>query len=143
MAVTAFVYGQFAKHLLAGDIDLDANTVKILLTTSTYTPDVDTHEFLTSVTNEVTGTGYTAGGKTLASLAVAYDSANNRATFDAADVTWTALTTTARRAVLYKSTGTAGTSVLIGWIDFGADASPVGIDFTIQFHATGILRAAV
>jgi hypothetical protein len=50
--------------------DWDTDTIKCALTTSTYTVDIDTHDFFNDVTNEITGTGYTAGGATLASTAL-------------------------------------------------------------------------
>ena len=137
MAVTAYFYANFFEHLLNGDVaGLDSATIKLALTTSSYTPNQDTHDFFDDVTNEVSGTGYTAGGATLASKTVTQT--NNVVKFDATDVTWSSSTITARRAVLYESTGTAGTSHLIMWIDFGADESSVDGDFTVQFHTDGI-----
>jgi hypothetical protein len=65
--------------------------------------------------------------------------------FDADDPAWTAVTfTNGRYAIIYKDTGSAATSPLMGYIDFGANQSPSGIDFTIQFDSTdGALRALV
>lgn len=67
MAVTVRPYPTGQKHFWAGSIDYDAFAIHVMLLNSSGTFD-DTHEFLSSVVaNEVTGTGYTAGGVALAS----------------------------------------------------------------------------
>lgn len=144
MAVTAQVYGRAAELLLEGSHDLDGATYNVMLTTSAYTPDVDTHDFRSDVTNEVTGTGYSAGGQALGTVTVTYDSANNRAVFDAADAVWASSTITARYAVIYRPRGGASSAdELLCYVDFGADVSSTGGAFTIAWHANGIVTAAV
>lgn len=140
MAVTAFVYGGFLQSLANKEIDLDTDTLKIMLCTSTYTPNQDTHRYKSSVTNEVTGTGYTAGGNTLTSVTVNYTAGTNTLALDAADTSWAASTITARYAVIYDSSpATDATRPLIAYIDFGADVSSSGAAFNITFDAAGIL----
>ena len=144
MAVTAQVYGRAAELLLEGSHDLDGATYNVMLTTSAYTPDVDTHDFRSDITNEVTGTGYSAGGQALGTVTVTYDSANNRAVFDAADAVWASSTITARYAVIYRARGGASSAdELLCYVDFGADVSSTGGAFTIAWHANGIVTAAV
>jgi hypothetical protein len=142
MAVTATMYGVPVKNMWSGAnvIDWDTDTIKVALTTSTYTPDQDTHDFFNDVTNEITGTGYSAGGATLTSPTVTYDTATNQVRLDAADTTWTTSTLTARYAVVYKSTGTASTSPLIGYVNFGADVTTSAGTFQITWDSTGIAR---
>lgn len=123
-----------------GGIDLDTDTIKVALVTSSYTPDQDAHDFFDDITNEVVGTGYTAGGAALANKAVTADNTDNEGVFDADDLTWAASTITARGAVIYKSTGTASTSAIIAYIDFGSDKTSSSGNFTIQFAAEGILN---
>ena len=74
MAVTGKLYGLWLRNILNGTIttDWDTDTIKVMLTTSLYTPDQDTHDFKNDVTNEVTGTGYTAGGQALTNKTVTY-----------------------------------------------------------------------
>jgi hypothetical protein len=110
MAITATAYNNGKKNLLNGTIDLDTDTIKVALTTSSYTPNIDTHEFFDDITNQVEGTGYTAGGATLANAAVTADTTNDRGVFDADDVVWSTSTITARYAIIYKDTETASTS---------------------------------
>jgi len=119
--------------------DLDTDTMKLAGATNTYSPNQDTHDFFDDMTNEVTGTGYTAGGATLASVTVSRST--NTVTFDAADVVWTqngAGFSNGRKFVLYKSTGTAGTSRLYSVITADGDVGNVSGDLTIQFNASGI-----
>lgn len=144
MVVTAGLYGVPAKNRSDGTTNGAINwssggdTFKVALTTNTYTVDIDTHDFFNDVTNEVTGTGYTAGGATLGTLASSYDTATDQARFDAADTTWTTSTITARKAVVYKSTGTGTTSPLVSFVDFGADVSTTAGTFQITWDATGV-----
>ena len=125
-----------------GRVDWDADTVKVALTTSSYTPNFDTHNFFDDITNEVVGTGYTAGGATLATVTVTLDTTNDRVDVDAADASWTTSTITARYGVIYKDTGTASTSPLIALIDFGSDQTSTAGTFTIAWNASGIVRLA-
>jgi hypothetical protein len=144
MAVTAKLYGNAILKMLNKEIDWDTDTIKVALATSSYTPDQDTHDYFNDVTNEITGTGYTAGGATLASKTTNYDSGTNVAKFDAADVTWSSSTLTARYAIIYDAqTGVASTSPLIGYIDFGENVASYNSDFTITFHANGIFTFTV
>lgn len=134
------IYNNFKKLIMNGGIDLDTDTIKVALVTSAYTPDQDVHDFFDDVTNEVTGTGYTAGGSSLANKAVTADNTDNEGVFDADDVAWTTSTITARGAVIYKSTGTASTSALICYLDFGSDKISTAGTFTISWNAEGILN---
>lgn len=137
------VYNSFKSKIMDGSIDLDTDTIKVLLVTSTYTPDQDAHEDYADITNEVAnGNGYTTGGETLANAAVTTDDTDNEGVFDADDVTWAASTITARGAVVYKDSGVAGTSWLICYLDFSSDQSSSSGDFTIQWNAEGIVNLA-
>jgi hypothetical protein len=138
------LYGNFLLKALNKEVDFDSDTIKVALLTSSYTPNQDTHDYFNDVsTNEVTGTGYTAGGITLSSKTATYDSGTNVIVLDAADVTWSSSTITARYAVVYDSTGTASTSALIGYVDFGSDQSSTNGNFTITWDSTGIVRITV
>lgn len=139
MAVTPKIYGTAMAALAAAGISWTTDTIKAMLCTSAYTPDQDAHQYKSSVTNEVTGTGYTAGGATLASKTSTYVAASNTLQLDAADVVWSSSTITARYVVLYKDTGTSATSQLIAYFDLGADVSSTAGAFTITWDATGVL----
>lgn len=140
MAVSAKWYGNAFGKAFNKEIDADTDTLKVMLCTSTYAPNQDTHAYKSDVTNEVTGTGYTAGGSSLTSVTVAYSGASNTYTIDAADVSWPSSTITARYAVIYDSTpSTDATRPLLGYVDFGADVSSSGGSFDIVWDSAGIL----
>ena len=121
------------KNTLA--LDLDSDTIKIMLVTSSYTPDFGAHDFKGDVSNEVSGTNYTAGGNTLGSVTLTQTGGTIK--FDAADTSWSSATiTSARGAVIYDDTITD--DPLIAYIDFGADFSSSNGTFTIAFNASGI-----
>lgn len=137
------IYNAFKKYIMNGSIDLDTDTINVMLVTSTYTPDQDTHEYRDDITNEVSGTGYSAGGSALASKAVTADNTDNEGVFDANDVSWSTSTITARGAVLYKARGGASSAdELICYIDFGSDKISTAGTFTIAWNAEGILNLA-
>jgi len=121
------------KNTLA--LDLDSDTIKIMLVTSSYTPDFGAHDFKADVSNEISGTNYTAGGNTLSSLALTQTGGTIK--FDAADTSWSSATITdARGAVIYDDSLTD--DPLIAYIDFGANYSSTNGTFTIAFNAGGI-----
>lgn len=141
MAVTAFWYAKaFVSAFTQPSgkvLDWDTDTIKVMLTTNSYTPNQDTHQFKSSISNEVTGTGYTAGGATLGSKTAT--TTLNVFTLDAADSSWTSSTLTARRAVFYDDAGsTDADKPLLCWIDFGQDESTTNGTFLLQYSASGI-----
>lgn len=134
-------YGSYKGSLVdqADVVDWDDNsttTVKIALVTSAYTPAVDTHDFWNDVSaNEVSGTNYTAGGNAVANKTVTGPSSGT-ITVDSDDpATWSQDAggfSNARYAILYKDTGTATTSPLIGYYDLGSDQGNVSGDLTLS-----------
>jgi len=144
MAVSAVGYGQMLIKALNKEIDWDTDTIKVMLCTSSYVPNQDTHVYKSSVTNEVAnGNGYTTGGITLTTKTITYTAGTNTIVLDADDVTWATSSITARYGVIYCSTGVDATSVLIGLIDFGQDFTSSNGDFKITFNASGILNIVV
>lgn len=133
------VYNSFKRDVQK--IDLSVLTIKCMLVTSSYTPDQDAHSKRSDITNEVAGTGYSAGGAALANVVVSVDNTDNEGVLDADDVTWASSTITARGAVLYVARGGASSAdELIGYIDFATDKSSTGGSFTIAWNAEGILN---
>jgi hypothetical protein len=140
VATTVTFYNSFLKESLDGTIDLDTDTLKVELVTSAYAFDRDAHSRRSSVTNEITGTGYTAGGVTLAGKVLTQDDPNDRALFDFTDPEWTSASFTTRAAVIYKSTGAAATDPLIAYLDFGGDQTVSGGTFRIALAALGFFE---
>jgi hypothetical protein len=136
---TTKTYGSLIAKAFNKEVDFDSDTIKVALLSSSYTPNQDTDDYWNDVSSyEVSGTGYTAGGATLANKSVTYTSGTNVTKFDADDVSWTSSTITARYAVIYDSTGTASTSALIGYVDFGSNQSSSSGTFSIVWDAAGI-----
>jgi hypothetical protein len=142
MATTSF-YNKYFEQLHLGQFDwstASAGYAKVLLVTSGYTFDRDTHDFRDDITNEVAaGGGYTAGGENLTNLAVTEDDVNDRSEVDFDDPEWPSSTITARGAVFYKNVGTAATDILVAFLDFEADFSSSSSTFRIELDAEGFM----
>ena len=129
--MASLIYNSCIDDLARNNIDFDTNTFKAMLVTSSYTPNKDTHDFRNDVTNEVSGTGYTAGGATSA-VTVTKDTANDKVTIQFGAVSWATSTITARGCVYYKSTGgAASTDALVAYNDFDSDVSSSGGTFSV------------
>ena len=86
----------------------------------------DSWAFRSSVTNEVTGTGYVAGGTAVTLTVAAIDNVNNDVEVTSSAASWANSTITAVAGIIYKDTGNAATDNLISLIDFGTAASTNG-----------------
>jgi hypothetical protein len=129
--MASLIYNSAIDDIVRGAIDADTDTFKAMLVTSSYTPNKDTHDKRDDVTNEATGTGYTAGGVTTA-CTVTKDTANDRVTLQFAAVSWATSTITARALVIYKSRGGASSAdELVAYNDFGSDVSSTAGTFSV------------
>jgi len=114
-----------------------ADTFKVALYTSSATLDATTTAY--SATNEVaSGGGYTTGGNTLTSPTTT--SSGTTAYVDFADSSWTSATFTARGALIYNSTQ-SNKSVVV--LDFGSDKSVSSGTFTIVFPTNDATNAII
>ena len=140
MAVTC-ITNACRQGLLQKDLDFLVDVHKIALyngsghlqTTAVYT-----------VTNESSGTGYSAKGNTLGSVALAVDSTNHVVTIDWADTSWTTSAITATDCMIFNEDSTspaADTSVYIG--DFGGSKSTSAGTFSIVMPAAAFNTAIV
>ena len=144
MAISQAMTTSFKVEILGGDFDFSSGTTqvfKIALFTSSATLGATTTAYAT--TNEVVGTGYSAGGNTL-TISANPASTGTTAFLDFADTTWATATITARGALIYLSNG--GTNPAVAVLDFGSDKTSTAGDFTIVFPAAdssnAILRIA-
>jgi hypothetical protein len=130
--MASLIYNSLVEDIANGNVDLGSDTFKMLLVTSSYTPDKDAHNRADDITNEVAnGNGYTTGGVTVATT-VTLDTANDKVTVQFAAGSWTTSTITARGAVVYKSRGGASSAdELVFYNDFGADVSSNGGTFSV------------
>lgn len=139
-----YKYTGYVEQAFAGGVNWTGDTIKVALVSDTYVPDQDVHEFWSSVVaNEVSGTGYTAGGITLVTKTIAFNPTNHSIVLSAANVSWPVSTITARYVVIYKDTGVAATSVLCGFADLGENKSSSNGDFNLNWSASGIFEILV
>lgn len=131
------IFPSFKKGCADGTFDLDADTFKCALLTSSYIPD-NTDAVFADLNNEVTGTGYTAGGATLTN--VTWTLVDGTAKLDADDPSWTDVTITPRYAVIYKSGEANGlANPLVCLLDLGAEKGVIGGSYAVNFATTGIV----
>jgi len=128
MAVTAYWFAPAFISAFDKEIDYLADTIKMQLHTSSYTPNQDTHVYHGDLSAEVANSnGYSTGGVTLGTKS--NSSSTNVVTFYHANPVWTSTSTgfTARIAVTLDTTpGSSGTNPLLWWMDFGENKTPSG-----------------
>lgn len=130
--MASLIYNSAIRDVLVGNIDYDTDTFKVMLTTSGYVENKDTHTKRSDVTNEVTGTGYVAGGAATTVSVAAVDTANDDVEITIGAASWASSTITARKAVIYKSRGGAASAdELVAVVDFGADVVSSNGTFTL------------
>ena len=126
-----------AKHnfLLSG-----GNTFNLAMYTNSASFTAATTAYTTS--NEVSGTGYSAGGGTLTRVDPSSSGTTAFTTFS--DLTFSTATVTARGALIYNDSASGDPTVIV--LDFGAVKTSTAGDFTIQFPtadaSTAIIRIA-
>ena len=133
--MASLIYDSFSDDLSKGNIVPSTDSYKCMLVTSTYTPNKGTHAKRSDVTNEVTGTGYSAGG-TAVTCTVASDTTNHWETLTFSNPSWASSTITARAAVIYKSRGgLASADNLVCYVDFGSDVTSTNGTFSVTFSS--------
>lgn len=142
MAITAYPYVSLVVKAFNKEIDWDSDIIKVMLVTSTYVPNQDTHDYKNDISGEVSGTGYTAGGKVLTTKTITYNSTDNIIILDADDVIWEGISiSNARYAVFYDdSPSTDTTKVLLWYVDFGEAKSVTNGTIKLTFNASGIVN---
>lgn len=130
--MASLIYNSCIDDMARGAIDFDTDTFKLMLVTSSYVANKDTHDRRDDVTNEVAnGNGYTTGGATLA-CTVTKDTGNDKVTLGFAAASWATSTFIAAGGVIYKSRGGASSAdELVAFIDFGGDVSATAATFSV------------
>jgi hypothetical protein len=141
MAFTGnFMCTSFKQELLTATHDFTTttgSTFKLALYTNSASFDASTTAY--TATNEVSGTGYSAGGGTLTN--VTPTTSGTTALTDFADLTFSSATITARGALIYNDTAAGDPSVVV--LDFGADKTSTAGDFTIVFPTADASNAII
>lgn len=118
--MASIVYDSFLADVFSGAANT-SHAYKALLTTAAYVENRATHSKRSSITNEVSGTGYTAGGVAL-TLTATLNTTTHILTLTIPAVTWPSSTITARKLIVYRARGGASSAdELVCCVDNGAD----------------------
>jgi len=141
MAFTGnFMCTSFKKELMTATHDFTAstgNTFKLAMYTNSASFTAATTAY--TATNEVSGTGYSAGGGTLTNITPT--TSGTTAFADFSDLTFSTATITARGALIYNDTAAGDPSVVV--LDFGGDKTSTAGDFTIVFPTADASNAII
>ena len=134
----------FKQELLEGSHNFKnsgGDTFKLAMYTNSASFNAATTAYTTS--NEVSGSGYSAGGGTLTRVDPSLS--GTTALTDFSDLTFTSATVTARGALIYNTTtgSGSGTTDTVVVLDFGSDKTSTAGDFTIQFPAADASNAII
>lgn len=126
----SITYDSYFNDVHRGNIDLDSDTFGCMLVTESYVPNKGTHTKRNHITNEVTGTGYTAGGAAC-TLSLSLDTTNHRFDVTVNAPSWPSSTLTARGLVVYKNRGGASSAdELLFYADFLSNITSTSSTFT-------------
>jgi len=130
----------FKVGLFNGQFNLASDTIKMAL----YNGNANLNPSTTAYTsvNEVTGTGYTAGGQLMTGVTISYDATNSVAYVNFANVVWNPANFTARCALIYDATAS---NASIAVIDFGSDktcANTFTVTMPTNTYSTALIRSA-
>lgn len=128
------IYNRFKANLMNKEIDLEADSIKVMLLDDNHSFSAANNVIGDVSGNEISGSGYSAGGQALSNKGVTQADTTK---FDADDTAWTSATFSAYHAVLYDDD--IGTDDLICSVDFSGEQAVVSGTFTIQWHANGII----
>jgi hypothetical protein len=129
--MASLIYNSCIRDAIVGNIDFDNDTFKMILVTSSYSAS-KTHSKRSDLTNEVSGTGYTAGGNACTVSVAAVDNVNNDVEISFSVTSWTSATITARGGVIYKARGGASSAdELVGYVDFSSDVTSTNGTFAV------------
>jgi hypothetical protein len=140
MAITQSLCTSFKVDLLTGTMDFTSgtgDTFKMALYTSSATLGPSTTAY--STTNEISGTGYTAGGNTL-TVSQSPTSGGTTAFISFSNTTWTSASFTCRGALIYNS---SQSNKAVAVFDFGSDKTVVGGSFTVSFPTADATSAVI
>jgi len=135
--MASLIYQRFLANLMNKVVDLEADTIKVALMNNSHSANAAHNTFSQVTANQITGTGYVAGGQNLVGKAVTQGSTTK---WDATDLVWNNATFSAYHAVIYDDT-VAGDD-LIASIDFGGEQAIADGIFTIVWDVAGIITLA-
>jgi hypothetical protein len=139
----SIVQGQttsFRYQLFQGTQNFTTDTFKMALFNGNANLNASTTAY--STTNEITGGGYTAGGKTMTGVTINYDNTYNVVYINFDNVVWNPASFTSRCALIYNA---SRSNASVAVIDFGSDKS-ASSTFTVTMpantYSTALIRSA-
>ena len=146
--MASFNFTNLARALAKSDIDFDTSSFKVLLvssvpTTTDTTGDKHTWIDRADVTNEITGTAYSAGGIAQAFTLNAATLVGGAQSVSWTDITngWTSASFSAVGAIIYLNTGVAANDLLLHFVDFGGTVTCTAGNFSIDYTANFVITA--
>ncbi len=143
-----FTQAVLGQYNAGREVDWLNDTVKVVLTTDTYTPNQDSHTYITEVTGEVTDPSYHR--ITLQGKSITWENESREIRFmSTTNPKWENASFTARWAVIYiekpqgGDDGDPSNDIVLGYVDFGGNQTVVSGTFTVTWDATGVLKHAV
>lgn len=131
------IYNRLKANLMNKEVDLESDTIKVALLDNSHSFSATDNTWSDVSANETSGTGYTAGGATLANKSVTQAATTK---WDADDTSWTSATFSCYHGVIYDDT--VATDDLICSLDFGGEQQVTASTLTIQWDANGIITLA-
>lgn len=134
-AATIQLYGAYLLNTFKGDIDHDTASFKAMLVNSSYTPNMDTHDFKDDVVaNEVTGTNWPAGGVAV-TITLSIDATSHQLRAAVSDISVSTVTLTdGKTLVIYNNTpGSDATRHLVGYATFDTALAPTAGTLSVDF----------
>ena len=138
---TAQAYGHAGYHAMLGGWSWTGTAITCGLYSSAYTPDPDNHEWVSDLTGEAAGGGYSR--KTLTTKTLTYDAGSNSAIASCDQVSWTGLTATFRYVFFCADFFLPTVSPLLFYIDYGSDQVVTAGTWNLPVPATGYLTTTV
>jgi len=137
MSFTQGLTTSFKQQMVQGQQNLSSDTLKLALYTGFATLDQNTTVY--SATNEITGTGYTAGGNTLSGVTIS-TSTDGVVYINFSNVVWTNASFTVRGALIYN---TSQSNASVAVLDFGADKTCINQTFTVTMPTNSATTALI
>lgn len=141
-SATAKAYGNGLLHLLDGAVIWGSDDTYLALASSSYTPDIDAHDYWNDVVaNEVTGTNWAANGQQADGETLSLVTANNDVEFDITDESVASVTLSdGKHLIVYSRTpGTDATRELLFYATFDTALAPAGGTLLLDFATTGLI----
>lgn len=144
MAVSTWLYGSFNRALYTAQHDFVNDTYKGMLVGAGYTPNQDSHAYKIDINNEVTSSGYVAGGQEISVGAMSYTGAGNLESIPAGNMVWPSVSFIARYLIVYNdSWPSEATKPLVLCVDFGANITVADQTFYYNWPSGIMLKGSV